>query len=141
MKYSEYGITKRRAKCSNFKRVDVAYYDLYKKLIGIGEVLTMDEAHGAMSSRELKHNWFTPYDYIPYLIDNAIDKPRFLIMAIVLLKSAPKKYWPIGIKSIDDVLVKKNYYEAFIGSWKNLKSRIQIPNSILIITEDGIEEL
>ena len=62
-------------------------------------------------------------------------------MAMVLLKKAPKKYWKIGIKSIDDALAERNYYDAFAESWKNLKSRIQIPNSILIISEDGIEEI
>jgi len=138
--YKEFGITNRKRTKSNFKRVDVGYYDSKKILRGFAEVLTMDEAHGAMSSKELQHNWFTPYDSLPFLVENAKDKPEFLIIVLVLLKNTPGIYWKIGIKDIDEKIKTRNYYQVFREQWLTLKQRIKIPNKMLIITEDGVEQ-
>ena len=142
---SDYGITRKRKR--HFSKVDIAFYDKNKKLLGISEVFTIDEAHGALPSAKLAevgHYWLTPRDSLMHLIQYALPRPKFIVLVSTLLKKAPYIPWKTKIKEIDSKLESsKNYYEVFRPYWVELKKQIVSQNvkvSLLIINEDGVEK-
>lgn len=128
----------------HFSRVDTVFYDENKKLLGVSEIFTIDGAHGAFSSEELAkkgHYYLTPRDSLKHMINHGVEEPDFIMPVTILLKKA--KYivpWKTGIEEIDsEIKASKNYYEVFKPYWIKLKEEIKIENSLLIVSEDGIE--
>jgi len=129
----------------HFLRADVAFYDDSRELLGVSEIFTMDEAHGALPSTklaEVEHNWLTPKDSLIHMIRHAKEKPRFIILVVILLKESPRIWWPTGIDKIDSKLRRsRNYYEVFLPNWKEFLGEIEIQNSMVILSEDDIERV
>ncbi len=114
-----YGIQRKRKR--HFKRVDVAFYDLNLNFMGFAEVITVDEAHGGISSSTLTKPWLTSRDTIPYTVNYAEEKPDFVILLNVLPDQLTGKPWKTTQKK--DAFLKKtgnNYYSAFYNEWKNV---------------------
>ncbi len=133
-----------------FKKVDVAFYDYdeskkSKRLVGFGEIHTMDEAHGAIPSEDLarvRHYWLTPRDSMIHTIEHALEQPKFVIIVTVLLKKSPRVFWPTMVREIDERLkTNKNYYEVFKPYWEKFKRDIRIDSALLIINENGVEKV
>jgi len=144
-----YGLVNKKRK-RHFSRVDVAFFDKNKNLTGISEVFTIDEAHGALTTKELakvNHYWLTPRDSLIHLIQHSAVKPQFVILVTTLLRKASKIAWKIGIKEIDEKLESNrdyyDYYNAFKKYWVKFKDEIERKNvkvSLLILNENGIEK-
>jgi len=135
---STHGVTNKKRK-RNFSRVDIAFFDESKKLVGVSEIFTMDEAHGALPSRKLR-TWLSPRDSLIHLIKYASPKPEFIIIVTILLRNSLCVFWKTKIREIDSQLEKtKDYYNVFKPYWENFKKDIEISNVLLIIHEDGIE--
>lgn len=139
----QYGLYNKRKR--HFSRVDVAFYDNNKNLLGVSEIFTMDEAHGCLPTKKLvraDHYWLTPRDSLMHMIQYALPKPKFIILVTILLKKSPYIPWKTKIKEIDLKLTKhKNYYKVFKPCWREFKEKLNIENSLLIINEDGIERI
>ncbi|MFB0563288.1 MAG: hypothetical protein ACETWM_18965 [Candidatus Lokiarchaeia archaeon] len=139
----DYGLKNRR-KRRHFSRVDIAFYDSGKSLLGCAEIFTMDGAHGSLPSArlaEVGHYWLTPRDSLLHMIQHGLLRPKFIILVVILMKRSPYKIWRTGIKEIDSEIERdKNYYQVYKPYWKEFKNKIGIDNALLIITEDGIEK-
>ncbi len=142
----QYGLHNKKRK-RHFSKVDVAFYDNNKNLVGISEIFTMDEAHGCLPSKKLAevgHYWLTPRDSLLHLVEYAIQKPKFIILVTILLKKSTRLIpWKTKIKEIDSKLIEhKNYYEVFKPFWEEITKKIKIENTLLIINEeDEIERI
>jgi len=137
--YQQYGIYNKKRK-RHFSRVDVAFYDNNKSLLGVSEIFTMDQAHGCLPSKKL--DWLTPRDSLIHMIQYAGVKPKFIILVTTLLKKSSYVPWKTNIKEIDSELTKhRNYYKVFKPCWMEFKKKIKIENILLIINEDGIEKI
>jgi hypothetical protein len=140
----EYGVTTKKRK-RHFSKVDIAFYDNSKNLLGVSEIFTIDEAHGSLPSKKLAdkgYYWLTPRDSLIHMIQYISPKPKFIILVTTLLKRASRIPWKTKIKKIDLELEKSmNYYEVFKPYWENFKKKIEIESSLLIINEDGIERV
>lgn len=114
-----FGVKRKRKR--HFKRVDLAFYDQNLNFIGFAEVITVDEAHGAISSSTFTEPSLTSRDTIPYTVNYAEEKPDFVILLNVLPDQSTSRPWKTTQKK--DALLKKtgnNYYRAFYKEWKNL---------------------
>ena len=142
--HRKYGV-KTRTRKRHFSKVDIAFYDNSKDLLGVSEIFTMDQAHASLPSRKLAgvgHYWLTPRDSLIHMVQYATPKPKFIILVTILLKKSSYISWKTRIKRIDSELEKcKNYYKVFKPYWKEFKEKIEIENSLLIISEDGIERI
>ena len=140
----DYGLVNKKMK-RHFKRVDVGFHDSNKKLLGISEIFTMDEAHGCLSTLELvkvKLYWLTPRDTLIYAVQNSKQRLEFVIIVVALSKSAKYIAWKTGISKIDSELQKdKNYYRVFKDRWIEFKNELEryVNCSLVIISEDSIE--
>ncbi len=141
-----------------FSKVDVAFYDNKKNLVGISEVFTLDSAHGCLPTKKLaenEHYWLTPRDSLLHLFQHAKEKPKFIILVVTLLKRYPHSPpWRTKIEEIDTKLKRQkdnygycNYYEVFKPYWMKFKEKIsreKIKNALIIISEvseNGIEKI
>lgn len=142
------GMTRAR----HFSRVDLAFYDYEKNCLGVSEIFTMDESHGALPSiklaeplmklGKLEKYWVTPRDSILHMTQYASSRPNFIILVTILCKRASSISWKMGIEEIDTELGKeKNYYRVFKPYWIELSKALRINNSLLVISEDGIERV
>lgn len=142
---NSYGLNKKRKR--SLSRVDVGFYDSKKVLLGVSEIITMDESHGALKSSELapEHNWFTPRDSFPYMIEHSINRLSFIILVVILCKRARRVQWNTGRSEIDNKLKssKYDYYGTFTPYWKKLGSELstKVDTALLIINEDGIKRI
>ena len=140
---TDYGLKQEKRRGRHFNKVDIAFFDYRKTLLGLSEIFTMDEAHGALPSRELAkvgHYWLTPRDSLLHLTQHSLLKLNFIILVVILVKRAPYIAWKTGIKEIDSELESsRNYYQIFKPYWKQFKDKIKIGNGLLIISEDGTE--
>lgn len=81
----------RRSRYQRSIKVDVAFFE-DQVLAGVGEIYTLDEIHGCLSSRELSGPWITPYHRLHSLLENL--KLRFLVVVNVSPQHTPKlPYW------------------------------------------------
>ena len=139
----EYGIVRKNKNGRRFCRVDVGFYNNEKELLGVAEVYTMDESHGATPSKDLaevEHYYLTPYDMIPHMLQYAKNKPKFMLLITILAKNAPRVFWKTKIPYIDEKLKEnKNYYDTFKDSWRDLNNKIEVDSSLLLISEEDIE--
>jgi len=142
--YERFGL-KKKTRNRYFSKVDVAFYNHEKTLLGVSEVFTMDESHGARPSKDLvtvHSHWLTPFDSIPHMINYSNQKPNFIIMITILMKKVTRIYWKTKVDKIDTQLVNtKNYYDTFKESWIKFKEKISIDNTLLLISEEGIEKI
>lgn len=142
---NSYGLNKKRKR--SLSRVDIGFYDSKKTLLGVSEIITMDESHGALKSSELapEHNWFTPRDSFPYMVEHSINRLSFMILVVILCKHARRVQWKTGCSEIDEKLKssKYDYYGTFSPYWKKLGSELigKVDTALLIIDEDRIERI
>jgi len=140
-----YGLNKKRKR--SLSRVDIGFHDSNKVLFGVSEIITMDESHGALKSSELarEHNWFTPRDSFPYMIEHSVNRLSFIILVVILCKHARRIQWKTGISYVDDKLnsSKYDYYATFKPYWEELGKELKakIDTALILINEDGIERI
>lgn len=140
-----YGLNKKRKR--SFSRVDIGFYDINKALRGVSEIITMDESHGALKSSELArvHNWFTPRDSFPYMMEHSRIRLAFIILVVILCKHARRVQWKTGLDHVDEKLItsKYDYYATYKPYWEELGKEIKTKTDValLLITEDGIERI
>lgn len=113
---TRYGIKRKR----NFVRVDIAVYENYSKLKGFIECMTFDEAHECFTTEEVNRRWFTARDKLPNCLKLLEPKPEFVILLVVLPTIAKQTPWRTKNPEIDEILIKKRYYDDLSPVWKKL---------------------
>lgn len=131
------GIGRKRA--TRLYRADVGFIKfggggmrMRPEVLGIGEVYTMDEAHGAYKSEDLhsmtggKDTWLTPASKLPYVVESKEFyefKERFIVIMTVLPENASDIPPWDALKSVQEY--DKNFYRAFSSKWKELVDELR----------------
>jgi len=83
-----------KGKHQHFIQVDTAYFK-GDSLKGVGEVFTLDEIHGCISSGDFAEKWQTPYDKLNYMARHF--PVIFLVVVNVIPSQARMPSWK-GVK-------------------------------------------
>lgn len=147
-----------------FSRTDVAFYRLIngeKKLMGVGEISTINDANAYASIKDWANAFIksknckkvitefglTKRDILIHTIKYSLERPKFVVLVATLPRKATRMPWKkyrTCLKGNEITKKPYNYYKLFKKHWVKFKKDIEkcgVNCSLLIVTESGVENV